>query len=121
MRQKSNGARQALTALNQETRKCEHILPHHQPAPIPNQFACTPEEHGKRECPRLILDSQRKMDDQRKAEKRNENAVCCYGGAVLVDAHVGGTVLGTGCRGAIFIWTVAYEAVWVVASIGHRE
>lgn len=61
------------------------------------------------------------MDDQRNAEKSKENAVGCYGGAVFVDAHVCGTVLRTGCRGAVFVWTVAYKTVGVVAGVGYCE
>lgn len=65
----------ALTGLHQKPRKGEDIFPHHYPPPISDQLTRTPHVYGEQEGPSLVSDAHGDMDDERDAEKRNENAV----------------------------------------------
>ena len=59
------------------------------------------------------------MDDQSKAEERNECGIRRQGGPVLVHAYAWRTVLRSGSQSAVLVRSVAYEAVGVVAGVGH--
>ena len=59
------------------------------------------------------------MDEHGEEEERDEDDVGGQFGAVLVDAHVGGTVCWAWGQGAVFVGAIAYEVIGVVVGVGH--